>query len=133
MNKPCDEIKLSLPWLVAGTLEGTELFYTLDHVRTCASCRNELAFFTVLSHAANNVLSPSPNPKLWNQVLKKVHTQADQLVNLPQAQHPVITSILLNKSTPLGIIGTVLDMVKEACMNPIARAAWSCLALKSSN
>ena len=41
-----------LPWLAQGTLEGRDLRATLDHLKTCRACREELRFLPELRAAA---------------------------------------------------------------------------------
>ena len=40
-----------LPWLAQGNLEGRELRATLDHLKSCAVCREELRYLPELRAA----------------------------------------------------------------------------------
>lgn len=69
-----EEARLALPWLVNGTLEGTEAAGVEAHVAVCDECREELARERRLSEELRRsaAVSPAPHPvqlaRLWETI-----------------------------------------------------------------
>jgi anti-sigma factor RsiW len=56
-----EQAKLSLPWLLSGTLEGEELAQVEEHVNSCPHCQADLAWERTLRAAG---IPPAPAPAL---------------------------------------------------------------------
>ncbi|WP_134684902.1 zf-HC2 domain-containing protein [Brevibacillus migulae] len=51
METTCEEIQMSLPWLINGSLKATERVSVYAHLSRCAVCREEVSFLVSLQEA----------------------------------------------------------------------------------
>lgn len=127
MNEACSEISPLLPSLVADSLGSGERFRTLHHLRNCADCRADLAFFTKLGMQATQTLGKAAPVHTLDLALGRLHRNlakehTAKEIHLAPGLNLVIASIWKNQLTPLAVTASVLQMVKGYCARPIVDA-----------
>lgn len=68
-----------LPWLAQGTLRGRELRKTLDHLKTCSACREELRYLPELRSVADEMGAqrlPDPS-KSYSRLRKRLEATGE--------------------------------------------------------
>ncbi|MCL6446237.1 MAG: hypothetical protein K6T83_22790 [Alicyclobacillus sp.] len=100
MKVTCTETQIRLPWLVNGRLHSVETVETLEHVRVCSTCMQELALTHTLSRAAHSAWATVPEMRLrcvWGSV--SIHLADPVAVpgQPPVSRPDSVISVLLTK------------------------------------
>lgn len=79
MDEDCSRTQPLLPWLLNRTLSNEQTVATLDHVRHCQACRQELVALVVIRDASAIVWEPQEMPSfsdaLWSSVERAVESE----------------------------------------------------------
>lgn len=113
MNEACDYAQELMPWLVNGTLASAETVAVLDHVRSCAYCRGELAFLVAAKTATALAWSAEPDPllssALWAQIETKFPEQEGSS-DRQRSRFAVAAEMIVRGMAPLSFVYDALDL-----------------------
>lgn len=107
MNETCHNTQSLLPWLVTGSLSSAETVTAFDHVRTCPSCQQELAFLVSAQQAAEQAWSPAPSPEfeagLWAQMTEEL-ADYDEVTPQQEGWLSLVTDTIRRGLSPFSFV-----------------------------
>lgn len=119
MGESCDTIQTLLPQFVAETMDPKHKFSLFEHLRSCGDCRNELCYWITVGRSAAEVLSPPPPQSMLDSVWHKLQEQIlPTRSELRKASPTLLGTMRQCITAPVGIVGTVMDVVRGHCTRP---------------
>lgn len=120
MGESCETIQDLLPQFVAETMESSHKFSLFEHLRRCSDCRHELAYWVTVGRSAAEQLSPSPPQSVLDGVWHELQKQIRPATREPRHVSPTLLGTMRQCLTaPVGIVGTVVDVVLGHCTRPL--------------
>ncbi|MGA9175208.1 MAG: zf-HC2 domain-containing protein [Thermoactinomyces sp.] len=107
MSEQCRAVQELLPWLLNGTLSSAEIVATLNHVKECAACKQELAFLVAVKNSAASTWRPHPDPAFSDQLWARIQAAQREVSGASPSRTGWITGIsaALNQAVSPFILG----------------------------